>query len=209
MSYILGLTGGIATGKSYLCSVLRSAGAQIVDADQISHDLTAPGGAAVARIREVFGDRYVSDGVLDRKALGALVFSDAEALKALNAVTHPLIFEEMNRQIAEAEKSGAAVTVLDVPLLYEVGLDTLCNEVWCAWIPRKTQLSRLMARDGLSRQEALNRLSSQMSAWEKRKRADRCIDTRGTMDESRNAVLKMYEELLVRLSKEQNNAQNS
>ncbi len=209
MSYILGLTGGIATGKSHLSSVLQSAGVTVVDADQISHRLTEPGGAAIPRIREVFGDCYIKDGILDRKALGALVFNDPEALKTLNAVIHPLIFEEMNRQIAEAEQCGAAVVVLDVPLLYEVGLDALCDEVWCAWIPRATQLSRLMARNGLTRKEALARVSSQMSAWEKRKRADRYIDTRGTLDESANTVLRMYEELLGRLSKEKCDAQNS
>ena len=209
MSYIIGLTGGIATGKSNLSSALRAAGAPVVDADRISHGLTVPGGAALERIREAFGGEYVKDGVLDRKALGELVFNNPEALKTLNGITHPLIFEEMDRQIAEADRKGAPVVVLDVPLLYETGLDTRCDEVWCAWIPKKVQLERLMARDGLSRKEAQARVSSQMSAWEKRRRADRYIDTRGTLEESGEAVVRMYEELLRRLIKERNDAQNS
>ena len=102
MSYILGLTGGIATGKSHLSGVLSSLGASVVDADCISRELTAPGGAALPLIRDSFGDGYVRDGVLDRKALGRLVFGDPDALTRLNAITHPLIFEEMHRQIGDA-----------------------------------------------------------------------------------------------------------
>ncbi|MBQ6232064.1 MAG: dephospho-CoA kinase [Clostridia bacterium] len=208
MSYILGLTGGISTGKSHLSDTLRGKGVPVVDADRISHAVTALGGAAIPRIREAFGADYVRDGELDRKALGALVFSDPEALAKLNALTHPLIFDEMQAQIAEAEKSGAPVVVLDVPLLFETGFDRLCDEVWCAWIPKKLQLERLMARDALTRAEAESRIGSQMSAWEKRRRSDRYIDTRGTKDESAAKVSAMYEELLERIDRERNDAQN-
>lgn len=209
MNYILGLTGGIATGKSHLSGVLGSLGARVVDADRISRELTAPGGAALPLIRDSFGDGYVRDGVLDRKALGRLVFGDADALTRLNGITHPLIFEEMHRQIGDAELEGIPVVILDVPLLYETGLDVLCDEVWCAWVPRAVQLSRLMVRDGLTRVEAGDRIRSQMSAWEKRRRADRFIDTRGTMEESAGKVIKMYGELMERLAAEQSDAQNS
>ena len=208
MSYILGLTGGISTGKSHLSDTLRGKGVPVVDADRISHAVTALGGAAIPRIREAFGADYVRDGELDRKALGALVFSDPEALAKLNALTHPLIFDGMQAQIAEAEKSGAPVVVLDVPLLFETGFDRLCDEVWCAWIPKKLQLERLMARDALTRAEAESRIGSQMSAWEKRRRSDRYIDTRGTKDESAAKVSAMYEELLERIDRERNDAQN-
>ena len=208
MSYILGLTGGISTGKSHLNDTLRGKGVPVVDADRISHAVTALGGAAIPRIREAFGADYVRDGELDRKALGALVFSDPEALAKLNALTHPLIFDEMQAQIAEAEKSGAPVVVLDVPLLFETGFDRLCDEVWCAWIPKKLQLERLMARDALTRAEAESRIGSQMSAGEKRRRSDRYIDTRGTKDESAAKVSAMYEELLERIDRERNDAQN-
>ena len=208
MSYILGLTGGISTGKSHLSDTLRGKGVPVVDADRISHAVTAPGGAAIPRIREAFGADYVRDGELDRKALGALVFSNPEALAKLNALMHPLIFDGMQVQIAEAEKSGAPVVVLDVPLLFETGFDRLCDEVWCAWIPKKLQLERLMARDALTRAEAESRIGSQMSAWEKRRRSDRYIDTRGTKDESAAKVSAMYEELLERIDRERNDAQN-
>ena len=208
MSYILGLTGGISTGKSHLSDTLRGKGVPVVDADRISHAVTALGGAAIPRIREAFGADYVRDGELDRKALGALVFNNPEALAKLNALTHPLIFDEMQAQIAEAEKSGAPVVVLDVPLLFETGFDRLCDEVWCAWIPKKLQLERLMARDALTPAEAESRIGSQMSAWEKRRRSDRYIDTRGTKDESAAKVSAMYEELLERIDRERNDAQN-
>ena len=208
MSYILGLTGGISTGKSHLSDTLRGKGVPVVDADRISHAVTAPGGAAIPRILEAFSADYVRDGELDRKALGSLVFSDPEALAKLNALTHPLIFDEMQAQIAEAEKSGAPVVVLDVPLLFETGFDRLCDEVWCAWIPKKLQLERLMARNVLTRAEAESRIGSQMSAWEKRRRSDRYIDTRGTKDESAAKVSAMYEELLERIDRERNDAQN-
>ena len=206
MSYILGLTGGIATGKSHLSGVLREAGARVIDADQISHEITAENGPAIPLICEAFGPEYAPDGVLDRKKLGALVFSVPEALICLNTITHPLIFEEMNRRIAEAERAGTQVVVLDVPLLYETGLDRLCDEVWCAWIPRRLQLSRLMARDGLTRAAAERRMNSQLSAWEKRRKADRFIDTRGSLEESADKVLAMYRALLKRLDEERDNA---
>ena len=209
MSYLLGLTGGIATGKSHLSGVLREAGAWIVDADGISRALTAPGGEALPLIRKGFGDSvFHDDGTLDRKALGALVFGDAGRLQKLNDIMHPLIFGRMHTLIAEADEAGAPVTVLDVPLLYETRLDRICREVWCAWIPRDIQLKRLMARDGLTRAQAEARIRSQMSAWEKRTRADRYIDTRGSLEESAATVLGMYRELTERLAKERADAQN-
>ena len=206
MSFILGLTGGISTGKSHLSGVLREAGARIVDADRISHEITGKNGPAVPLICEAFGPEYAEDGVLDRKKLGALVFTDPEALARLNAITHPLIFEEMDRQIAREARDGAQVIVLDVPLLFETGMDRLCDEVWCAWIPKRLQLSRLMARDGLTRAEAEKRIRSQMSAWEKRRLADRFIDTRGSMEDSAETVRRMYQALLERLEKEHDDA---
>lgn len=206
MSYILGLTGGIATGKSHLSAVLREAGAYIVDADRISHEITAKNGPAIPLIQNAFGSEYAPEGVLDRKKLGRLVFSDPSALAQLNAITHPLIFEKMNQSIADAGRARAQVAVLDVPLLYETGLDRLCREVWCAWIPKRLQLDRLMARDELTRAEAEKRIASQMSAWEKRRRADRFIDTRGSKEESAEKILEMYRALLDRLDKERNHA---
>ena len=206
MSWVLGLTGGIATGKSHLSATLRKAGARVVDADLISHQLTAPGGPALPLIRDAFGDAFVRDGILDRKRLGALVFSDAQALTRLNGIMHPLIFEEADRQIAQG--ADEPVVVLDAPLLYETGMDGRCREVWCAWIPRALQLKRLMARDGLTRAQALRRINSQMSAWEKRRRADRWIDTRGTLEESAEKALTMYEALLRRLTGGKRDAQN-
>lgn len=196
MSAVIGLTGGIATGKSHLSDVLRAEGARVVDADRISRALTAPGGPALLLIRQAFGDGVFDGDILNRRALGARVFADPAELARLNGLLHPMIGQEIRRQLEEASAQGEAVVFLDAPLLYEAGLDKLCGEVWCAWIPRKTQLMRLMARDGLSRREALQRMNSQMSAWEKRRRADRWIDTRGTMEESADQVRRLYRQML-------------
>ena len=203
MSYIVGLTGGIATGKSHVSSVLRELGATVIDADQISHDLTQQGGPAITLIRKTFGERYIHEGCLDRKALGELVFGNEEALERLNSLMHPLIKAEMNRQITQVQYQKVTVIVLDVPLLFEVGLETLCDEVWCTWIPQSIQLERLMARDGLSQRSALARMRSQMSAWQKRLRSDRWIDTRGTLEETAAITKAMYESLIRRITREQ------
>ena len=196
MSRVIGLTGGIACGKSHLSRALGEAGAVIIDADRISYALTARDGKALPQLRQTFGDGIFRDGGLDRRALGELVFSDPEALARLDRLMHPLILAGIREELQAARDGGAAVIVLDAPLLYETGLDQWCDEVWCAWLPRTEQLGRLMARDGLSRKQALRRMASQMSAWQKRLKADRVIDTRGTMAESRQQVLRLYEEVL-------------
>ena len=209
MSYVLGLTGGIATGKSHLSDVLAREGAWIVDADEISRALTAPAGEALPLIRSKFGDEFFTpDGCLERKALGNLVFSDPVALERLNALMHPLILSGIREKIDRLEAEYAQVIVLDAPLLYETGLDSFCKEVWCTWIPRGVQLRRLMLRDGLTRRQALDRMSSQLSAWEKRLRADKYIDTRGSFEESAEKARKLYGELLLRLQQEERNAKS-
>ncbi len=199
MSCTIGLTGGIATGKSHVSDVLRAAGATVVDTDRISHQLTAPGGEALPLIRGAFGDGVFNGDALDRAALGKRVFSDPEALALLNRLTHPLIFREIGRQVGRAAARGDAVIVLDAPLMYETGLDRVCDEVWSTWTDEDTQLSRLMARDGLTREDARARMDSQMSAMEKRRRAARWIDTSGSLEETAAAAQDAYSALLARL----------
>ena len=199
MSYVIGLTGGIATGKSHVSDTLREEGARVVDADRISRALTAPGGAGLPAVRAAFGDRVFDGPVLNRKALGALVFSDPEKLRTLNGLLHPMIGREIEAELAQAAADGEPLVILDAPLLYEAGLDALCGEVWCTWIPRVTQIHRLMARDGLTRREALQRIRSQMSAWEKRRRADRRIDTWGTLEDSAEQARRLYRDALNRI----------
>lgn len=190
--YVIGLTGGIACGKSHLARTLRDAGACLVDADEISRSLTAEGGPALEKIRAAFGDGVFQGEKLDRRALGERVFADESALALLNAILHPMIFEEMRRRIDEEK----GIVVMDVPLLYETGLDGWCDEIWCAYVPQKEQIKRLRARDGLTRKAALERIRAQMPAREKANRADRVIRTDRDREASAAEVLRLWQNVL-------------
>lgn len=175
---VIAITGGIASGKTTVLNHLKTLGAACIDADAISRTLTAPGGAALPAIRQAFGQGvFQQDGALNRRALGALVFGDGEARGRLNAIVHPLVRAEMERQLRRLRLQGERVAVLDVPLLYESGMETLADEVWLVAVPAEVQLQRLMARDGYTREEALARIHSQMPLEQKRARADLVIDT--------------------------------
>ena len=174
--YVLGLTGGIACGKSYVARLLRQRGIPVLDADAISHSLTADHGEALPAIRAAFGDRVFDGDALNRRALGNLVFSDAAARRQLEEILHPMIIGRMQR---ETENADAALVAWDVPLLYETGMDAQCDEVWCVSVPPGMQVRRVMRRDGLSRTQAVQRMQSQMPLAEKRRRADHVIDTSG------------------------------
>ena len=186
---IIGLTGGIACGKSAVSAMLKARGAVIVDGDRISHSLTAPGGPALAPLREAFGDGvFHPDGSLNRRLLGQLVFSDGAALQRLNSVMRPLLRREIRREIAEATAAQAPVCVLDMPLLFEERLDRLCRSVWCVFLPERIQLRRLMERDGLSEAEARSRIASQLPLSEKAARSTRILDNSGSLAELENLV---------------------
>jgi len=190
---IIGLTGGIACGKSTISLTLRELGAVIIDGDVLSRELTAEGGRALPAIRGAFGDGvFHPDGTLDRRALGAVVFSDDQARDTLDGIMQPLLREMILDGITAARENGAAVCVLDMPLLYEKNLDGLCDRVWCAYIPRETQIARLMERDGFTRDEAEARLRSQLPAEEKAARADVVIDTSGSIQYTKGSVISLY-----------------
>ena len=193
MMLVLGLTGGIACGKSTISLTLAELGAVIVDGDVLSRELTAENGPALPDIRQAFGNSvFNADGTLNRRALGAVVFADDKARDTLDSIMQPLLLTLILRDIEEARLSGAAVCVLDMPLLYEKGLDRLCDRVWCAFIPRETQLERLMQRDGFTHEEAEARLRSQLPAAEKAARADVVIDTSGPIQYTKEVVISLY-----------------
>ncbi len=195
--YLIGLTGGIACGKSHLATTLRSLGAVVIDADEIARALTLPGGRALPGIRAAFGEKVFDGEELNRQKLASLVFFDEEALAQLNALTHPLIFDEMERQLRQNLHKPALV--FDVPLLFETGLEKRCDEVWCVFAPRETQLERLLNR-GHSEEEALKRIESQMPTAEKAKLSDHVIYTTGTKQESAARVTALWQDVLRRLS---------
>lgn len=179
---VIGLTGGIASGKSTVSRRLRELGAPVVDADAIVHEIQAKGTPVLAAIAAEFGPGVLRpDGSLDRAALGSLVFKDPERRKQLEAIVHPAVRERMRAEKERYRQEGRLVLVLDVPLLIEGGQDRSVNEVWVVYVDRAIQLERLIARDGLSLQEALRRLAAQMDLEAKRARADVLLDNRGTL----------------------------
>ena len=171
--YIIGLTGGIACGKSTVAEYLEKQGLFVIDADAISHEVTAPGGEALAPIAEAFGQGvFTPDGQLNRRALGELVFSDVGLRRTLEGIIHPLVQRKTVQAIREAGQKGEKVVVLNVPLLFETGMDALCDECWVVSLDRETQIKRLMARDALTASEAEKRIESQMSQDDKLRRAN-------------------------------------
>ena len=191
---ILGLTGGIACGKSTIAEALRSLGAAIVDGDAISRGLTAPDGEALPGIRRLFGDGvFREDGTLNRGALGAIVFGDEKAMAEYNAMIQPMIMRKIDEAVEAARAAGSEVCVMDMPLLYEVGLDRRCDRVWCAYVPEEVQVRRLLERDGLGREAALQRIRSQLPTEEKAARADVVIDTDRPMEETAAMVRELYD----------------
>lgn len=195
-TYIIGLTGGIGCGKSNLTSALRAAGADVLDADEISRTLTQPGGVALPLIRAEFGDGMFRDGVLDRRTLADIVFQDASARTRLEKILHPLVIGQINARTAA---SVSPAVIWDVPLLYECGMDAECDEVWCAYAPQKEQVARIMRRYGITRSKAMERIRCQMPAIEKARRADHVIRTLGTKEESAAKALALWNDALRRL----------
>jgi dephospho-CoA kinase len=193
---IVGLTGGIASGKSTVARMLTELGAIVIDADAIVHELQAPGSPLLAEIIEAFGPQILpADGALARPALGALVFSDAEARERLGSIVHPKVGAEMLRRIAAARSSGAALIVLDIPLLFEgrargtgSAAQFALDATILATVPEEAQVERQMERDGCDREEALRRIRAQLPLEEKQRLADYVIDNSGSRAETERQV---------------------
>ncbi|BFH15435.1 dephospho-CoA kinase [Paenibacillus melissococcoides] len=186
----IGLTGGIASGKSTVSRLLVERGALLVDADRIAREIVLPGSPALDQIAERFGaDMLLPDGSLDRKRLGNVVFSNTAERKALEEITHPAIRQEMMTQMRRLEgEHPQSLVVVDVPLLYESGLTDRFEEIVVVYVPKEIQLERLMRRDGLTEAEASERLLSQWDIEMKRERADYVIDNSKGMEETRQQV---------------------
>lgn len=178
---LIGLTGGIATGKSTFAAALRALGCPVIDADRLARQVVEPGTPALAAIAAAFPGVMGGDGRLDRKALGARVFGDDAARRRLEAITHPAIRAAMVAETARLGAAGHDLVFYDTPLLYEVGLDEAMALVVVVWAPREAQLRRLERRDGLTAVEAEARLRAQLPVDEKAARADVVI---GNADET-------------------------
>lgn len=191
---VIGLTGGIASGKSTASAYLRELGAAIVDADAISRASTRRGGAAFEAVCAAFGDILGADGEIDRRKLGGIVFADEDARRKLNSIVHPAVMAESRAQIENARASGVKMCILDVPLLFETGMEKLCDETWLIYVPREEQIRRMAERDGLDAAAAAARIDSQMPLEEKLKRADVAIDSSGTIEQTREKLCRLWEE---------------
>ncbi len=181
---IVGLTGGIATGKSTVSQRLQQLGYVVIDSDQIARQVVEPGQSALEQIVAHFGQGILlPDGRLDRAALGKIVFNDPIERKVLEAITHPAIFVEKERQIKEALSHGHEIIFLDVPLLIETNLYKTVDKVLLVYTSEQIQLHRLMERDRLSMHEAMKRIRAQMPIDEKRPYADFIIDNSGSKEQ--------------------------
>ena len=174
----IGLTGGIATGKSTVAKLLTERGANLIDLDKVAREVVEPGQPALLAIAERFGQAVLKpDGSLDRKKLGSIVFADEAQRKALEAILHPAIRAVMKeRMVARESSHPEQLVVVDVPLLFESKLEPYFEQIMLVYVPREEQLKRLMKRDGLSREDAERRLAAQMSIEDKKALADIVID---------------------------------
>jgi len=195
--HYFGLTGGVASGKSTVARLFEALGARIIDADRIGHELLRPSLAPYQEVVRRFGSEVVkATGEIDRRRLGAKVFADAEARRDLNAILHPRIIERVEALAAECHAADArAVILVDAALIYEAGIGGRFKKMIVAWCRPEQQAERLMAKAGLSRVDAEQRIASQLSADEKRRRADYVIDCSGSLGETRTQVEALYPEL--------------
>jgi dephospho-CoA kinase len=177
---LVGLTGGIASGKSTVSALLRERGVPVIDADALSRAVVLPGTPTLARIAEAFGpEALLPDGSLDRRRLGTRVFADPAERRRLEAITHPAVRDATLEEVARLAADGHELAFHDVPLLYEVGLEGTVDSVVVVWTPRAVQLERLVRRNSLSPAEAEARLAAQLSLDEKAARADFVIENQG------------------------------
>jgi len=192
---VIGLTGGIASGKSTVTALLKEKGAAIIDADKIAREIMSKGEPAWFEVLNYFGDEILNNdrSDIDRKKLAHIVFSDKAKLEVLNNITHPKIIEEIKRQVEEYKKAGKKIIVIDAALLIETGLDKIADEVWVVAANEDIQLQRLMAREkDITKDEALKRIKSQMPLAEKLKFADRVIDNNSSIEETKKQVDKIW-----------------
>ena len=189
MKKVIGITGGIASGKSNVCQVIKKLGYPIISCDEITRNNYNIGGKIYNVVRERFGDEFLlADGNIDRKKLAKLVFSKESAKLLIDSITHPIIKEELLSEIA---KYDDGLVFVEIPLLYEAKFDTLCDIVICVFLSQKYQVERLMEREGIDEDYALKKIHSQMDLYLKKSLADYVIDSKGNFDETEKQVIEV------------------
>jgi dephospho-CoA kinase len=200
-TFVVGLTGGIATGKSRVANLLEDLGAGVVCSDRLVREIQAAGSEALDEIAESFGAEYIlASGELDRAGLGALIFQDADARQRLNSIIHPRVTQKMAERLEAFRQEGVPVVVLDIPLLLEgkkagrgTGALLPFDEIVVVYANEQKQVERLMARDRLSPQAAIARVHAQMPIEEKRAMADVVIDNGGDWQKTEEQVRELYQ----------------
>jgi dephospho-CoA kinase len=200
---VIGLTGGIASGKSTVSGMLKKLGAEIIDADKIAREVVEPGQKCLNMIVTKFGKGVLkSDGTLDRKKLGSIVFNDKRKLKFLNDITHPEIRKIIGQRLKTIEMNGKSdAVVVDAAVLIESRMDDMVDEVWLVYVDDDIQLERLKKRDNITDEEAAVRISSQMPFSQKMKHADCIIDNSKTIEHTKEQVEKLWDELFQKKSR--------
>jgi dephospho-CoA kinase len=192
---LIGLTGGVGSGKSTVADMMRELGAQVVDADEATHAVYEPGSAGFDAVVREFGDEYVDGGRIDRSRLGELVFHDDDARRRLNSIVHPLVRDWMAQRTAEAAERGAEVVVQDVPLLFENGLERLFSTVVLVYVPEEVQVERLVSSRGFTPERARAMIAAQMPIESKRGLAHHVINNSGARDETLMQVKAIWKQL--------------
>lgn len=193
----IGLTGGIASGKSTVSAMLHELGAHILDADKVGHQAYEPGTKVWEGVVAAFGQEVVGEnGAIDRKKLGPIVFADPEALKRLNAIVHPRMKEMMAEMLDELRREAKVrVTIVEAAILIEANWQSLVDEIWMTAAPEGVAKERLVSRNGFSPEEAERRIRSQLSNDERKKHAGRVIDTNCSLDDVRTQVERLWAEI--------------
>ncbi|MFD1414090.1 dephospho-CoA kinase [Oceanobacillus jeddahense] len=190
MSLVIGLTGGIASGKSTVAKMFADLDIPVIDADVIAREVVEPGEASYKQVVDVFGNEILKeDGSIDRPKLGSIIFSNEEKREQLNQIVHPAVRKRMLKKKEDYLSQGEKCVVLDIPLLFEGKLTFLVDQTLVVFVDEKTQLKRLMERNQLSKEEATDRITSQMPLIEKASLADEVIDNNQSIEKSKKQLL--------------------
>jgi dephospho-CoA kinase len=193
---LVGLTGGVGSGKSTVAEMMRELGAQVVDADEAAHAVYEPGSPGFDALVREFGNEYVDGGRIDRSRLGELVFHDDDARRRLNSIVHPLVRDWMAQRTAEAAQRGAEVVVQDVPLLFENGLERLFSTVVLVYAPEEVQIERLVSGRGFTPERARAMIAAQMPIENKRGLAHHVINNSGAREDTQAQVKAVWKQLI-------------
>ena len=191
---IIGLTGGIGSGKTSVAAKLRALGARVFDADEAAKNAVLPGTEGFLKVVETFGPQIVdADGKLNRMALAEIVFNDKESLKRLEEIIHSYVWQETDKFLSKCQQSGERAAVLDIPLLIECGWHQKVDEVWLVVLPVEKQIMRTMKRSGMTAEAVQARIAAQMPLDEKKKYATLVIDNSGAWEETEKQVITAWE----------------